>query len=96
MISIRPFGISNDSDHGLSGVVFSRDKERGLRVACCIAHGSVSINGGMCIAGDLSFGGYYKSSGIGREWGLEGIEEYPETKTMESQPDVRSAHLDEI
>jgi aldehyde dehydrogenase (NAD+) len=73
--------IANDSDYGLSGVVFSGDKERAMRVARRMRTGSVSINGGMCIAGDLPFGGY-KSSGIGREWGLEGIEEYLETKTI--------------
>lgn len=73
--------IANDSDYGLSGVVFSGDNERALRVAKRIRTGSVSINGGMCIAPDLPFGGY-KSSGIGREWGREGIEEYLETKTI--------------
>ena len=35
----------------------------------------------MCIAGDLPFGGY-KSSGIGRAWGIEGIEEYFEKKAL--------------
>jgi aldehyde dehydrogenase (NAD+) len=35
----------------------------------------------MCIAGDLPFGGY-KQSGIGREWGVEGIEEYLESKVL--------------
>jgi aldehyde dehydrogenase (NAD+) len=39
------------------------------------------LNGGMCIAGDLPFGGY-KASGLGREWGVEGIEEYLETKVL--------------
>jgi aldehyde dehydrogenase (NAD+) len=35
----------------------------------------------LCIAGDLPFGGY-KSSGIGRAWGIEGIEEYFEKKAL--------------
>jgi aldehyde dehydrogenase (NAD+) len=73
--------IANDSEYGLCGVVISADKERAMRVARRIRAGSVSINGGMCIAPDLPFGGY-KSSGIGREWGLEGIEEYLETKAI--------------
>jgi aldehyde dehydrogenase (NAD+) len=73
--------IANDSDYGLSGVVISADKERAMRVARRMRTGSVSINGGMCIAPDLPFGGY-KRSGIGREWGLEGIEEYLETKAI--------------
>ena len=42
---------------------------------------SVSVNGGMCIAPDLPFGGY-KRSGIGREWGREGIEEFLEMKAI--------------
>src|SRR3984885_14246495 len=73
--------IANDSEYGLCGMVISADKERAMRVARRIRAGSVSINGGMCIAPDLPFGGY-KSSGIGREWGLEGIEEYLETKAI--------------
>ncbi len=43
--------------------------------------GALSVNGGMSITGDLSFGGY-KHSGMGREWGREGIEELLETKTI--------------
>jgi aldehyde dehydrogenase (NAD+) len=50
-------------------------------VAKRIRSGSISVNGGMCIAGDVPFGGY-KASGIGREWGLEGIEEFLETKLI--------------
>ena len=46
-----------------------------------IRTGTISVNGGMRIAGDLPFGGY-KHSGIGRDWGVEGIEEYLETKTV--------------
>jgi aldehyde dehydrogenase (NAD+) len=73
--------IANDSEYGLSGMVASADEQRALRVARRIRAGSVSVNGGMCIAPDLPFGGY-KSSGIGREWGPEGIEEYLETKAI--------------
>ena len=73
--------IANDSEYGLSGVVTSGDRERAMRVAGRLRTGSVSVNGGMPIAGDLPFGGY-KRSGLGREWGREGIEEYLETKAI--------------
>ncbi|MDK2758677.1 MAG: aldehyde dehydrogenase family protein [Blastomonas fulva] len=73
--------IANESSYGLSGGVASGSLDRAVAVARRVRTGSVSVNGGMCIAGDLPFGGY-KSSGIGREWGLEGIEEYLETKLI--------------
>ncbi|HEX7857997.1 MAG TPA: aldehyde dehydrogenase family protein [Sphingobium sp.] len=73
--------IANDSDYGLSGGVVSADVDRAVNVAKRIRTGSVSINNGMCIAGDLPFGGY-KASGIGREWGVEGIEEFLESKVI--------------
>ena len=52
-----------------------------MAVAKRIRTGTIGVNGGTCIAGDLPFGGY-KASGIGRDWGLEGIEEYLETKVI--------------
>ena len=73
--------IANDSVYGLSGMVASGDRERAMRVARRLRTGSVSVNGGMCIAADLPFGGY-KHSGIGREWGREGIEEFLEIKAI--------------
>lgn len=73
--------IANDSDYGLCGAVTSGNVDRALRMARRIRTGSVSVNGGMCVAADLPFGGY-KCSGIGREWGREGIEEYLETKAV--------------
>lgn len=73
--------IANESSYGLSGGVSSGDPERAKRVAKRIRTGTISVNGGMCIAGDIPFGGY-KASGIGREWGVEGIEEFLETKLM--------------
>jgi aldehyde dehydrogenase (NAD+) len=73
--------IANESEYGLSGMVQSGDVKRAMKVARRVRTGSVSVNGGMCIAGDLPFGGY-KGSGIGREWGREGIEEYLESKVI--------------
>lgn len=73
--------IANDSEYGLGGSVVSADRERALRVARRIRAGAISVNGGMSITGDLPFGGY-KRSGVGREWGREGIEEFLETKAI--------------
>jgi aldehyde dehydrogenase (NAD+) len=73
--------IANDSIYGLSGGVTSGGLERAMGVARRIRTGTISVNGGAPINGDLPFGGY-KHSGIGRAWGIEGIEEYLETKTI--------------
>ncbi len=73
--------IANNSSYGLAGGVSGGDFERAMKIARAVRTGSMGINGGMAISGDLPFGGY-KDSGIGREWGLEGIEEYTEIKTI--------------
>jgi len=73
--------IANDSEYGLAGMVTSGSVERAMKVARRIRVGNISVNGGMSVGGDLPFGGY-KASGIGREWGLEGIEELLETKAI--------------
>ncbi|ETI61179.1 aldehyde dehydrogenase [Sphingobium sp. C100] len=73
--------IANDSEYGLSGGVYSADVDRALKVARRVRTGTIGINNGMCIAGDIPFGGY-KASGIGREWGMEGMEEFLETKLI--------------
>ena len=72
--------IANDSIYGLGGVVFGPN-ERALKIAKRIRAGALSVNGGMSITGDLPFGGY-KHSGMGREWGREGIEEFLEVKAI--------------
>lgn len=74
-------GIANDSPFGLSGGVWSADEGRALAVARRIRTGTVNVNGGSFYAPDAPFGGY-KQSGIGREMGPEGFEEYLETKTI--------------
>lgn len=73
--------IANESDFGLSGGVWSASEERALAVARRIRTGTVNVNGGNFYAADAPFGGY-KQSGIGREMGPEGFEEYLETKTI--------------
>jgi aldehyde dehydrogenase (NAD+) len=73
--------VANDSDFGLSGSVWSASEERALAVARRIRTGTINVNGGNFYAADAPFGGY-KQSGIGREMGLEGFEEYLQTKTI--------------
>lgn len=73
--------IANDSLYGLSGGVWSADEQRALSVARRLRTGTVNVNGGSFYGPDAPFGGY-KQSGIGREMGPEGFEEYLETKTI--------------
>lgn len=73
--------IANDSPYGLSGTVFSPDSERANAVAARLRVGTVNINGGVWYSADVPFGGY-KQSGIGREMGLAGFEEYLEIKAI--------------
>jgi aldehyde dehydrogenase (NAD+) len=73
--------IANDSVYGLSGAVYSADQERAIEVARRIRTGTVSINGGNYYGPDAPFGGY-KQSGIGREMGIAGLEEFLERKTL--------------
>ncbi len=73
--------IANNSAYGLSGGVYGADTERAVAVARRIRTGTVSINGGSFYAPDAPFGGY-KQSGIGREMGVAGLEEFLERKTL--------------
>ena len=73
--------IANDSPYGLSGAIFSADEERALAVAGRIRTGTLAVNGGVWYSADVPFGGY-KQSGIGREMGRLGFEEYLETKAI--------------
>jgi len=73
--------IANNSAYGLSGGVVSASTERARRVAERVRTGTISVNGGMYYGADVPFGGY-RQSGIGRESGLAGFEEYLEIKTI--------------
>jgi acyl-CoA reductase-like NAD-dependent aldehyde dehydrogenase len=73
--------IANNSIFGLSGAVFGADDDRAVGIARRIRTGTVSVNGGNWFAPDSPFGGY-KQSGIGREMGVAGLEEFFERKTL--------------
>jgi len=73
--------IANDSIYGLSGAVASRSEDRARAVANRMRTGTVGINGGIYYGADVPFGGY-RQSGIGREMGVAGFEEYLEIKAI--------------
>ena len=73
--------IANDSPYGLSGTVFSADDDRAQGVANRLRVGTVNVNGGVWYSADMPFGGY-KQSGVGREMGMAGFEEYLELKAI--------------
>jgi acyl-CoA reductase-like NAD-dependent aldehyde dehydrogenase len=72
--------VANDTPYGLSAYVFGATHEQAARVGARIRAGNVHLNGAsLDIAG--SFGGY-KQSGLGREWGAFGFEEFLEVKSV--------------
>jgi len=73
--------LANDSIYGLAGGVFSGSLERAQAVARRVRTGAYSINGGAAFGRDVPFGGY-KHSGIGRQNGAAGFEQYLETKAV--------------
>jgi aldehyde dehydrogenase (NAD+) len=85
---VIPFGtldeavrIANDSPYGLSGGVWSADTATAYEIATRIRTGSVAINGATGVNPRAAFGGY-KQSGLGREWGEFGLDEYLQTKSV--------------
>ncbi|AKG05224.1 aldehyde dehydrogenase family protein [Salimicrobium jeotgali] len=77
--------IANDTEYGLAGYVYGKDKEKLRKASAGIRAGRVKVNDTKA---DFAapFGGY-KHSGIGREWGDHGIEEYLEVKTILGYPE---------
>ena len=87
VLSIIPFeseeeaiSIANDTPYGLLNFIQTQDQKKANRVARKLRSGMVDINGAG-LAPDAPFGGY-KHSGIGREAGILGLEEYLEVKAV--------------
>lgn len=88
VLSILPYDteeeaieIANDTEYGLSGGVWSGDAEHAKEVALKLRTGQVEVNGGAFNTA-APFGGY-KQSGLGREGGVFGLEEFLETKSLQ-------------
>ncbi len=87
VLSVIPFEseeeaiqIANDTPYGLTNYIQTQDKEKVKRVARKLRSGMVDVNGAG-IAVDAPFGGF-KHSGIGREAGEHGLEEFLEVKAV--------------
>jgi aldehyde dehydrogenase (NAD+) len=87
VVSVIPFKdedelvrIANDSTYGLGGAIYARDTARAVELAKRLRTGVVWINNGINMF-DGPFGGF-KESGIGREGGRWGMEEYTEVQQI--------------
>ncbi|MBO3750990.1 aldehyde dehydrogenase family protein [Streptosporangiaceae bacterium NEAU-GS5] len=88
VLAIIPFGtedeaveIANGTPYGLAGAVWAGDEDHAAQVARRLRTGQVAINGGAFNPA-APFGGY-KQSGVGRELGQQGLEEYLEVKSLQ-------------
>ena len=88
VLSILPYDdvddavrIANDTVYGLAGAVFSADKDKAIAIARRMRTGQVEVNGGA-FNPNAPFGGY-KQSGVGRELGEYGFEEFMEIKSLQ-------------
>lgn len=72
---------ANDTDFGLAASVWTTDRARGMQIAQKIQAGTVWINAHMKLHAEIETGGY-KQSGLGRLHGVEGLDEFMQTKNV--------------
>ena len=72
---------ANDTPYGLAAGVWTKDLQRAHRVAHALKAGTIWVNSYRTLSFNAPFGGY-KQSGIGRENGLESVNEYTHTKSV--------------
>jgi aldehyde dehydrogenase (NAD+) len=73
--------IANESVYGLGGAVYSGSLDRALAVARRVRTGTLNVNGGAAYGPDVPFGGF-KESGVGRQNGVAGFDQYLELKSL--------------
>jgi succinate-semialdehyde dehydrogenase/glutarate-semialdehyde dehydrogenase len=71
--------MANDTEFGLVAYAYTRDLNRAVRLTEALESGMLGVNAGVVSNPAAPFGGV-KQSGLGREGGFEGIEEYLETR----------------
>ena len=71
--------LANDTEYGLVAYLFTQDLSRAITMSEALEYGMVGVNQGIVSNPAAPFGGV-KASGVGREGGFEGIDEYLETK----------------
>ena len=88
VVAVMPFDdeahaveLTNDSEYGLSGSIYTRDLGRGLRVARAVEAGNLSVNSHSSVRYWTPFGGY-KQSGLGRELGPDAPNAFTELKNV--------------